>query len=581
MGTLAYMSPEQAVGESVDARTDIFSLGVVLYETATRRRPFRGKTPAGILGSILTESPAKPSSVNAEVPAKLDRVILKALEKDPANRYQSAAELSADFAQWQDSARLRSRRWALGAAGVGIASLAGGAYLARQSLSPPDRRILIAIMPFENLGGDPKEAFLADGLHQDMITVLNRLFPDRLGAIASASVQRYKGKAASIQQIAGDLKVDYIVQGGVQRNGDQAHITAELIRAKDGARIWNAAYDREFGQIVATQSEIAQAVARGIERGLRPDAQVSAALARPLNAAAHEAYLRGDYAKAVQLDPGYAAAYTGVADNMYYAGLFGFLPPGIAFTKMSEAASKAIELDPTQALAHGSLALSRLHQQWNWSDAEKNFRRALQLDPANAEVRHWYAHFLLWADRRDESVQECDRAVELSPYDSSLLACRGWHALYANDYEKTIEDARLALTYQPNDAWALMIMGWAYEQKGMFQEALAALRQTFDTTLKKASMAHVFARLGNLPAAEKILEEMMSAKDKYVSPYDIAVVHAGLGDHDRCFEWLNKAFQEHSAFMVYLSSDPRLLSLRRETAFQDLLRRMGLRSQRA
>jgi len=581
MGTLAYMSPEQAVGESVDARTDVFSLGVVLYETATRRRPFRGKTPAGILGSILTESPAKPSSVNAEVPAKLDRVILKALEKDPANRYQSAAELSADFAQWQDSARVRSRRWALGAAGVGIASLAGGAYLARQSLSPPDRRILIAIMPFENLGGDPKEAFLADGLHQDMITVLNRLFPDRLGAIASASVQRYKGKAASIQQIAGDLKVDYIVQGGVQRNGDQAHITAELIRAKDGARIWNAAYDREFGQIVATQSEIAQAVARGIERGLRPDAQVSAALARPLNAAAHEAYLRGDYAKAVQLDPGYAAAYTGVADNMYYAGLFGFLPPGIAFTKMSEAASKAIELDPTQALAHGSLALSRLHQQWNWSDAEKNFRRALQLDPANAEVRHWYAHFLLWADRRDESVQECDRAVELSPYDSSLLACRGWHALYANDYEKTIEDARLALTYQPNDAWALMIMGWAYEQKGMFQEALAALRQTFDTTLKKASMAHVFARLGNLPAAEKILEEMMSAKDKYVSPYDIAVVHAGLGDHDRCFEWLNKAFQEHSAFMVYLSSDPRLLSLRRETAFQDLLRRMGLRSQRA
>jgi TolB-like protein/tRNA A-37 threonylcarbamoyl transferase component Bud32/Flp pilus assembly protein TadD len=523
MGTLAYMSPEQAVGESVDARTDVFSLGVVLYETATRRRPFRGKTPAGILGSILTESPAKPSSVNAEVPAKLDRVILKALEKDPANRYQSAAELSADFAQWQDSARLRSRRWALGAAGVGIASLAGGAYLARQSLSPPDRRILIAIMPFENLGGDPKEAFLADGLHQDMITVLNRLFPDRLGAIASASVQRYKGKAASIQQIAGDLKVDYIVQGGVQRNGDQAHITAELIRAKDGARIWNAAYDREFGQIVATQSEIAQAVARGIERGLRPDAQVSAALARPLNAAAHEAYLRGDYAKAVQLDPGYAAAYTGVADNMYYAGLFGFLPPGIAFTKMSEAASKAIELDPTQALAHGSLALSRLHQQWNWSDAEKNFRRALQLDPANAEVRHWYAHFLLWADRRDESVQECDRAVELSPYDSSLLACRGWHALYANDYEKTIEDARLALTYQPNDAWALMIMGWAYEQKGMFQEALAALRQTFDTTLKKASMAHVFARLGNLPAAEKILEEMLaSAKTKYVSAYDIA-----------------------------------------------------------
>jgi tetratricopeptide (TPR) repeat protein len=188
----------------------------------------------------------------------------------------------------------------------------------------------------------------------------------------------------------------------------------------------------------------------------------------------------------------------------------------------------------------------------------------------------------LWADRRAESVLECDRAIELSPFDSSLLACRGWHALYANDYEKTIEDARLALTYQPDDPWALMVMGWAYEQKGMYQEALAALRKTFDSTLKTASIAHVFARLGNRPAAEKILEEMKaSAKTKYASPYDIAVIHAGLGDQDQAFEWLNKAYAEHSAFMVYLSSDPRLQSLRSQTAFQDLIRRMGLRTHQA
>jgi tetratricopeptide (TPR) repeat protein len=188
----------------------------------------------------------------------------------------------------------------------------------------------------------------------------------------------------------------------------------------------------------------------------------------------------------------------------------------------------------------------------------------------------------LWVDRREESVRECDRAVELSPFDSSLLACRGWHALYANDYEKTIEDARLALTYQPNDPWALMIMGWAYEQKGMFQEALAALRKTFDSTLKTSSIAHVFARLGNRPAAQKILEEMLaSAKTKYASPYDIAVIHAGLDEHDQAFEWLNKAYTEHSAFMVYLSSDPRLQPLRREPTFQDLVRRMGLRNRQA
>jgi len=582
MGTLAYMSPEQAVGEDVDARSDIFSLGVVLYEMATARAPFRGKTPAGILGSILTESPAKPSAVNSAIPVKFDRVVLKALEKDLSKRYQSAAELSVDLNHWQQSATLRTRRWMLAAAGAGAASLAGGAYLARESLFGPGRRIRIAILPFENIGGKPQESFFADGLHQDMISVLNRLFPDQLSVIASTSVKRYKGTSASIEQIARDLNVDYVVEGGVQRNGEQAHITARLIRVANQASLWSATYDREIGQIVATQSEIAQAIAHGIERGLRPNAQVSAALARPLNAAAHEAYLRGDYAKSVQIDPGYAAAYTGLADKMYYAGLFGFLPPGIAFTNMSQAASKAIELDSTQALAHGSLALSRLHQQWNWSAAEQSFHRALQLDPANAEVRHWFAHFLLWADRRDESVRECDRAVELSPFDSGLLACRGWHALYANNYEKTIDDARLALTYQPDDGWALMIMGWAYEQKGMLQEALAALRKAFDSTLKTASIAHVFARLDNRAAAEKILEEMLaSAKNKYVSPYDIAIVHAGLGDQGQAFEWLNKAFEEHSAFMVYMSSDPRLQPLRRKPPFQDLLHRMGLRNRQA
>ena len=586
MGTPSYLSPEQARGEEADARTDIFSFGLVLYEMATGQRAFRGQTSGDLIHAILHETPVKPSTLNPAVSGSLERIIHRAVEKAPSARYQSASELLHDLNEFQNAqqeqAKFRTRRWALAALGAGMVSLAGGAFLARRSLFPPEGRTLIAIMPFDNIGGNPQEAFFADGLHGDMISVLNRLFPDRLGAIASASVQRYKGKKVSIQEIARDLNVDYIVEGGVQRNGNDAHITVRLIRASNQALLWNATYDRAIGQVVATQSEIAQAIARGIERGLRPNAQVSAVLAKPLNAAAHEAYLRGEYAKAVQIDPGYAAAYAGLATEAYFAGLFEFEPPVTAFTRLASIASKAIELDPTQAWAYTSLAMSRLQLQWNWSAAEQSFRRALQLNPADGDVLHGFAHFLLWAGRLDESVRMCDRAVELSPFDSTLLACRGWHALYANDYDKTIEDARLALTYEPKGEWAAIVMGWAYEQKGMLHEALSSFRNTFESGLKTASIAHVFARMGNRPAAEKILEEMLAAsKTKYISPYEIAVVHAGLGEKEPVFEWLTKGFNEHSSMMVYMKSDPRLQSLRREPAFQDLLRRMGLPSQRA
>jgi TolB-like protein/Tfp pilus assembly protein PilF len=553
---------------------------VVLYEMATGKTPFGGKTVAGVLGSILTESPAKPSALNKAVPAGLNPVILKTLEKDRERRYASVSSLAADLqAQSVQSEATagsqKTRRWMLAAAGAGAAGLAGAGFLARHSLFPSERKIRIAVLPFENIGRNPQEGFFADGLHQDMISVINRLYPDRIAVIARTSVKRYQAMGASVEQVGRDLHVDYVVEGGVQRDRSQAHVTARLIRVRDQTSLWNATYDRDLGQVMAVQAEIARAVAQGVGGRLQPDAQVSAALMRPLNAGAHEAYLRGDYAKAVQLDPGYAAAFTGLANQSYYPGLFGFEPPVKAFPRMVDAAARALELDPTQGGAHASMALGKLHLEWNWSAAEEGFHRARRLNPADGEVRHFYGHYLLWSGQGDEAARECRRGLEVDPYNPDLISCIGWHELCAGHQDKALEETRRALALDPKHGWALLTLGWIYEQRGKFQEALAALRESWDFPLKTASLGHAFARSGNRRTAEKILNDLLAQSEKkYVSAYDIAVIYSGLDDRENTFKWLDRAYAERAGFLTFVSSDPRFKPLRQDPPFQDLLRRM-------
>jgi Flp pilus assembly protein TadD len=239
-------------------------------------------------------------------------------------------------------------------------------------------------------------------------------------------------------------------------------------------------------------------------------------------------------------------------------------------------------LDPTQASAHASLALGKLHLQWSWSEAEEGFRRALRLNPADDDVRHFFAHLLLWSGRGGQSARECGRALELDPFNPDLVSCLGFHYLLAGDQDKALEATRQALAFDPKHGWALMTLGWIYEQKGKFQEALSAFRKSWDGTLKTASIAHVFARSGNRPTAEKVLGELLAeSKRKYISPYDIAVIYAGLDDKERAFEWLNTAYEEHSGFLLFVSSDPRFKPLRPDPPFQDLLRRMRFPNRQA
>ncbi len=428
---------------------------------------------------------------------------------------------------------------------------------------------MVAVLPLADPGADPKQGYFATVLHIQIIRMLGRLYPDRLGVIAPQSVKQYTGTNRRIDQIGSDLKVDYVVEGEVRREGDRVRIAAQLIRVKDQAQLWNATYERDLRHILALQAEVAQAVAQGIERKLRPSPQVQLAIARPLDPEAYEAYLRGDYEKSIQLNPYYAPAYLRQANEPYLPALWGFRPPLPAFTQML-----------TLADAHSTVAMAKLHLQWKWREAEDGFRHAIQLEQNNAGVRHGFAHFLLWAGRGRESAEQCNMAQELDPFDPDLMACRAWHDLWAGEYNQAIESSRRAFSFDPKHGLASLVMGWTYEQKGMFQEAISALENAFASTPRTASVAHALAQSGKRSAAEEVLAQLLEAsKTKYVSAYDIAVIYMGLGETGRALEWLNKAYEEHSGFLVYVYLDPRFRPLRSDPRFQDLLRRMGFSKQ--
>ena len=585
VGTLHYMAPETLRGAQADARTDVWALGVMLHEMCSGELPFQGQTGFEVSGAILKEPP-KPLPAN--VPPALRAVIGRCLAKSPGERYQRAEEVRAALETLQSGGRIagaaptRRRVLAAAGAGAGAAVLAGGAFFARKWALPPSGNVRIAVLPFENIGANPQEASFASGLHQDMITVINRLYPEHIACIGRTSVLRYQAAGANVKQVGRDLSVDYVVEGGVQEDRGQARITARLIRVKDQTSLWNATYNRELGDLMAVQAEIAEAIAQGIEKRLRPDPRVSAAMARPVKAAAKAAYLRGDYAKAAELDPTYASAFANLALNAYFQGLFGIRPPGEAFTNAIHSASRALELDPTQASPHAALTLAKLHLEWDWSEAEEGFRRALQLDPADGDVRHLFGHFLLWGGQAEESARECRLGLEVDPFNASHIACLGWHELCAGHEDQALVETRRSLALDPNDGWGLLTIGWIYEQKGMYQEALAAQRRSFDSTIRSASLAHVFGRSGDRKAAEKIIGDLLArSKTKYVSAYDIAVAYSGLDDREQTFEWLNRACEEHAGYLLFFGGDPRFKQLRPDRRFADLLRRMRYPNQRA
>lgn len=489
---------------------------------------------------------------------------------------------------------------------VFVAAAAGVALVAywlvrRPEQTRPGQRLTLAVLPFDNLTGDADQEYLSDGLTEELITQLGRLEPGRLRVTARSSTWKYKRAERDIDRLRQDLGADYVLEGSLRRAGQRVRVAAQLIRAADQTHVWVETYERDLRDVLVLQTEVAGAVARAIALTLTPDARARLARARPIRAESYQAYLRGRFLwnrrteaalrqalgyfqEAIAAEPDYAPAYSGLADcysSLGAASIVGGLPPRQAMPEAKAAALKALEIDGTLAEAHTSLAQVHLLYDWDWAASEQEFRRALELDPDYTTAHHWYSHCLLVRGRTEESLAESQRALELEPLHLVVGSHLAWHYLYARQYDDAIAQFRKTLELDPAFPQVQRYAAWAYLQRGMHSEAIAALRTAAsalaDNPEVEAELGHALAVAGRRAEALAILKRLRQpSPTRYVSPYSVALVEAGLGDRDQALAWLDKAYTERSDYMPYLKLEPMMDGLRSDPRFAAIVQRVGL-----
>jgi len=621
VGTFDYMSPEQVRAEEPDARTDLFSFGLVLYEMATGRRAFAGDSVAMIFDAILNRAPIPPLRINPELPPELEKILSKALEKDRALRYQTAADLKADLqrlkrdtesarvgaglappAGAQQAAPLHWGRLVVAATGVLVAVF--GVLLGLNVAGLRDRLLgragapriqSLAVLPLQNLMGDPQQEYFVDGMTEALITDLSKI--SALKVISRTSVMQYKGVKKPLPQIARELNVDAVIEGSVLRSGEHVRITAQLIRAATDEHLWAETYDRDLRDILALQSEVARTVAQQIKVTLTRQEQTRLAATHPVNPGAHDAYLKGRYylnkwteegfkkgiehfQQAIDLDPTYAPAYAGLADCYSLVAGFGLRPPKDAFPLAKAAARKALELDETLAEAHAALGQIKFQFDWDWFGAEQELKRAVELNPSSSNAHLNYNVYLAVMGRSDESIAEARRALDLDPLTPTLSLQLGWILYYARRHDESIAQLRKTLQLAPNLVGANMELGWNYAEKRMYPEAVAecqkAIEQLPEEQVTLGSCGRVYGLAGKRSEALDLLAKLKRmSEQRYVDPYNIAWLCDGLKDNNLTMEWLERAYKEHSASLFGLKMEIFSDSLRSDPRFQDLLRRMN------
>jgi serine/threonine-protein kinase len=609
VGTVPYMSPEQVKGEALDARSDIFSFGACLFEMMSGKQPFVAENAAATLSAILTKEPP-PLTRYVEVPAEVQRIVRKCLEKDKENRYQSAQELAIDLKSLKrggepgvsDLVRTdkpKKYRWlyATVALLVLLISVSIALYLFRPSSSATPISSL-AVLPFTNASADLNAEFVSDGITESIINSLSQI--SQLKVTARTTAFRYKGKEVDPRAVGRELNVDALLTGKVIQHGDSLYIQTDFVSTADGSQLWGERYSRKLSDILAVQDEIARQISEKLRLTLTHDEKQRLTRRYTDNTEAYQLYMQGRYywnkrtdeglkkgadyfQRAVNVDRRYALAYVGLADSYNFLGAFGLgvLPPMEAHPKAREAALNALAIDNTLAEAHTSLAFVMFYYDWDSLNAEREYKQAIEADPKYALAHQWYSHLLMASGRTSEAISEARRAQELEPAALSTNMNVGWQFYFAREYDQAIAATQKTLDLDPDFVQARWALGRAYVQKGMFKEAIEELQRGASHSgrgpVYVSALGYAYAASGKKDKAQEIIEDLKElSKQRYVSPYWVALVYAGLGDNVKALEWLERAYSERSGGMVWLMAEPQWDNVRGEPLFQGLLQRVKL-----
>ncbi|HYS55271.1 MAG TPA: protein kinase [Thermoanaerobaculia bacterium] len=583
IGTLPYMSPEKLRGEIADARSDVFSAGCVIYELCTARRAFTATPAPRLIDSILHETPP----FDRSIPAVLQRIIRRCLQKQPRDRYQSAAELANDLRGAAQSAI--PRRAFAAAAAAAAALIVAGTVVAIRFWPASPRVHSIAVLPLQNLSGDPQQEYFADGMTDALITDLGRLGSQRV--IARGSMMRYKGTRKSLPEIAQELNVDALVSGAVVREGNRVRVTAELIDPKTQAQLWSDRYEADLRNILGLQSDLASAIASKIKGKLSPTARRAhavnseafddymKALTHKYRATPQEVTLEMQYLQlAVEKDPEFAAAHAAIAGAWAARVVYAFASPRTAGPPARAEAMKALALDEESAEAHLGLAVVKHYMDWDWSGAEREYRRAIELNPSSPDIRFQYATLLGPSlGRFDDWKIQMDRCLELDPLSQFYRFFRGRHLMTLRKPEESI--ASLLLVQQKAPDFTLIHDGlwYAYESTGKYDQALAEAEKSFAIKNDSEVAAAIHQSRGDHHAAMRRVAEIFERRSTqgYISAGSIARLYTFAREKEKALAWLQRAYETRDQGLATLKMAPVWDPLRGDPRFEDLVKRMN------